>query len=60
MAEIRISKLAKQFSIGVQTLVEFLNEKGAERLLRREPTAAPGVVDADAEADRIDFLTHIT
>ena len=29
MAEIRISKLAKQFSIGVQTLVEFLNEKGA-------------------------------
>ncbi|MGM9786739.1 MAG: translation initiation factor IF-2 [Candidatus Cryptobacteroides sp.] len=29
MAEIRISKLAKQFSIGVQTLVDFLNEKGA-------------------------------
>ena len=29
MAEIRLSKLTKQFSIGLQTLVDFLNEKGA-------------------------------
>ena len=29
MAEIRLSKLAKQFSVGVSTLVDFLNEKGA-------------------------------
>ena len=29
MAEIRLSKLTKQFSIGLQRLVEFLNEKGA-------------------------------
>ena len=37
MAEIRISKLAKQFSIGVQTLVDFLNEKGAN--LSMDPNA---------------------
>ena len=30
MAEIRLSKLTKEFNIGLQTLVEFLNEKGAE------------------------------
>ena len=30
MAEIRLSKLTKQFSIGLQTLVDFLKEKGAE------------------------------
>ena len=30
MAEIRLSKLTKQFSIGLQRLVEFLNEKGAD------------------------------
>ena len=29
MAEIRLSKLTKQFSIGLAHLVEFLNEKGA-------------------------------
>ena len=29
MAEIRLSKLTKQFSIGLARLVEFLNEKGA-------------------------------
>ena len=29
MADIRLSKLTKQFSIGLQTLVDFLNEKGA-------------------------------
>ena len=29
MAEIRLSKLTKHFSIGLQRLVEFLNEKGA-------------------------------
>ena len=29
MAEIRLNKLTKQFSIGLQTLVDFLNEKGA-------------------------------
>ena len=29
MAEIRLSKLTKQFNIGLQTLVDFLNEKGA-------------------------------
>ena len=29
MAEIRLSKLTKQFTIGLQTLVDFLNEKGA-------------------------------
>ncbi len=29
MAEIRLSKLTKQFSIGLQRLVDFLNEKGA-------------------------------
>ena len=29
MAEIRLSKLTKQFGIGLQTLVDFLNEKGA-------------------------------
>ena len=35
-----------------------LDEEGAEGLLGREPTAAPGVVHADAEADRINFLSH--
>ena len=30
MAEIRLSKLTNQFSIGQQRLVEFLNEKGAD------------------------------
>ena len=30
MAEIRLSKLTKQFNIGLQTLVDFLTEKGAE------------------------------
>ncbi len=30
MAEIRLNKLTKQFNIGLQTLVDFLNEKGAE------------------------------
>ncbi len=29
MAEIRLNKLTKQFNIGLQTLVDFLNEKGA-------------------------------
>ena len=29
MAEIRLSKLTKQFSIGLARLVDFLNEKGA-------------------------------
>ena len=29
MAEIRLSKLTKQFNIGLHTLVDFLNEKGA-------------------------------
>ena len=29
MAEIRLSKLTKEFSIGLQRLVDFLNEKGA-------------------------------
>ncbi len=29
MAEIRLSKLTKQFNIGLSTLVDFLNEKGA-------------------------------
>ena len=29
MSEIRLSKLTKQFNIGLQTLVDFLNEKGA-------------------------------
>jgi len=29
MAEIRLSKLTKRFNIGLQTLVDFLNEKGA-------------------------------
>ena len=29
MAEIRLSKLTKEFNIGLQTLVDFLNEKGA-------------------------------
>ena len=29
MAEIRLSKLIKQFNIGLDTLVEFLNSKGA-------------------------------
>ena len=29
MAEIRLSKLAKQFNIGIGTLVDFLNDKGA-------------------------------
>ena len=29
MAEIRLSKLTRQFSIGLQRLVDFLNEKGA-------------------------------
>ena len=30
MAEIRLNKLTKQFNIGLQTLVDFLNEKGAD------------------------------
>ena len=30
MSEIRLSKLTKQFNIGLQTLVDFLKEKGAE------------------------------
>ena len=30
MAEIRLSKLTRQFNIGLQTLVDFLKEKGAE------------------------------
>ena len=30
MAEIRLSKLTKKFNIGLQTLVDFLTEKGAE------------------------------
>ena len=30
MAEIRLSKLTKQFSIGLARLVDFLNEKGAD------------------------------
>ena len=30
MAEIRLSKLTRQFNIGLQTLVDFLREKGAE------------------------------
>ncbi len=30
MAEIRLSKLTKEFNIGLHTLVEFLKEKGAE------------------------------
>ena len=30
MAEIRLNKLTKQFNIGLQTLVDFLNGKGAE------------------------------
>ena len=30
MSEIRLSKLTKQFNIGLQTLVDFLREKGAE------------------------------
>ena len=30
MAEIRLSKLTKQFNIGLGTLVDFLNEKGAQ------------------------------
>ena len=34
------------------------NQVGAEVLLRREPTAAPGVVDANAETDRINLLSH--
>jgi hypothetical protein len=29
MAEIRLSKLIKQFNIGLDTLVDFLNSKGA-------------------------------
>ena len=29
MAEIRLNKLTKQFNIGLQTLVDFLNGKGA-------------------------------
>ena len=29
MAEIRLNKLTKQFNIGLQTLVDFLNEIGA-------------------------------
>ena len=29
MGEIRLNKLTKQFNIGLQTLVDFLNEKGA-------------------------------
>ena len=29
MADIRLSKLTKQFSIGLARLVDFLNEKGA-------------------------------
>ena len=29
MAEIRLNKLTRQFNIGLQTLVDFLNEKGA-------------------------------
>ena len=30
MAEIRLSKLTKQFNIGLSTLVEFLSSKGVE------------------------------
>ena len=30
MAEIRLNKLTRQFNIGLQTLVDFLNEKGAD------------------------------
>jgi translation initiation factor IF-2 len=30
MAEIRLSKLTKQYNIGLGTLVEFLNQKGAQ------------------------------
>ena len=30
MSEIRLSKLTKQFNIGLQTLVDFLKEKGAD------------------------------
>ena len=33
MSEIRLSKLTKQFNIGLQTLVDFLKEKGADPLL---------------------------
>ena len=29
MAEIRLNKLIKQFNIGLDTLVDFLNSKGA-------------------------------
>ena len=29
MAEIRLNKLAKQYNIGIGTLVDFLNERGA-------------------------------
>ena len=30
MADIRLNKLTKQFNIGLQTLVDFLQEKGLE------------------------------
>ena len=30
MAEIRLSKITKQFGIGLDTLVEFLSSKGVE------------------------------
>ena len=37
-----------------------LDEERAERLLGREPAAAPGVRDAYAEAYGVDFLSHVT
>lgn len=37
MAEIRLNRLTKQFNIGLQTLVDFLNGKGAE--LEMNPNA---------------------
>ena len=35
-----------------------LDEERAERLLRREPAAAPRAVDRQAKACGVDFLTH--
>ena len=45
MAEIRLSKLTKQFGIGLQTLVDFLNEKGAG-------------VETNPNAKKFDSLTY--
>ena len=51
MAEIRLSKLTKQFSIGLARLVDFLNEKGAN--VEMNPNAKISSIVLGGEEDKI-------